>query len=67
MANPQGILVTATHEIRERSATIPPGTPGEITKMEGSCPTIYTVSFQINGNAERVTVENLSRLDIHEA
>jgi hypothetical protein len=67
MANPQPIPVIATHELRDRSTTVPPGTPGEITEMTGSCPTYYTVSFRLNGSDDRVTMDHLSRLDIHEA
>ena len=67
MAEPVPIQVVATHEIRERSTTVPPGTPGEITAMTGSCPTYYTVSFCPTGSNERVTIGHLSRLDIHEA
>jgi hypothetical protein len=67
MAEPQPILVTATHELRQRSTTVPPGTPGEIMAMTGSSPTYYTVSFRLGGTNERVTIEHLSRMDIHEA
>ena len=65
MANPQPIPVTATHDLNQRSTTIPAGTPGEITAMTGSTPVYYTVSFWLNGNG--VTLDHLSRMDIHEA
>ena len=67
MANPMPIPVTATHEIHRRAADIPAGTPGEITAMTGSAPTYYTVTFRPRGSDEPVTVDRLSRMDIHEA
>jgi hypothetical protein len=67
MANPQPFPVTATHELRQRSTVIPAGTPGEITAMTGSVPTYYTVSFSLNGMGEIVTVDHLTRMDLHEA
>ena len=67
MANPQPIPVTATHDLRRHSTTVPAGTPGEITAMTGSSPTYYTVTFRINGSGQSVTVDHLSRMDLHEA
>jgi hypothetical protein len=49
MAEPQPILVTATHELRQRSTTVPPGTPGEIMAMTGASPTYYTVPTSCTG------------------
>jgi hypothetical protein len=67
MADSVNIPVVATHELHQRSTTVPAGTPGEITGMKGTDPTDYTVSFRINGSGERVTIDHLSRMDIHEA
>ena len=75
MANPEPIPVTATHELHqrrprtseERSTTVPAGTRGEITGMTGSSPTYYTASFWLAGSTERVTVDHLTRFDLHEA
>ncbi len=67
MANPIPIPVTATHEIHQRTTDIPAGTPGEITAMTGTAPTQYTVTFWPKGSDDPVTVDHLSRMDIHEA
>jgi hypothetical protein len=67
MADPQPILVTATHDLRQRATIVPTGTPGEITAMTGTFPTYYTVSFRLDESNELVTVDHLSRMDIHEA
>ena len=67
MVNPEPIRVTATHELRRRSTTVPAGTPGEITSITGSAPTYYTASFWLAGSNERVTVDHLTRFDLHEA
>ena len=67
MADPEPIPVVATHELHQRSMTVPAGTPGEITAIKGTDPTDYTVFFHINGSGERVTVDHVSRMDIHEA
>ncbi len=67
MANPEPIPVIATHDLRQRSITVQAGTPGEITAMTGTAPTYYTVSFRLAGSGECVTLEHLSRMDIHEA
>ena len=67
MANPEPIPVTATHELRQRSTTVPAGTLGEITAMTGSIPTYYTASFWLAGSDERVTIDHLTRMDLHEA
>ena len=75
MANPEPIPVTATHDLHqrrprtseERSKTVPAGTPGEITAATGSAPTYYTASFWLAGSNERVTVDHLTRFDLHEA
>lgn len=67
MANPDPIQVVATHELYQRTLVVPAGTHGEITAMKGTCPTDYTVCFDINGSGERVTIDHLSRMDIHEA
>ena len=67
MANPQPIPVTATHDLHQRSITVPAGTLGEITAMTGSAPTYYTVSFWLSGSGENVTVDHLTRMDLHEA
>jgi hypothetical protein len=67
MVDPQPIPVISTHEIRQRSITVPAGTPGEITAMTGTAPTYYTVSFWLNGTGESVTVDRLTRMDLHEA
>ena len=67
MAEPEPIPVVATHELHRQSMTVPAGTPGEITAMTGTNPTDYTVSFRINGSGRRVTVDHVSRMDIHEA
>ena len=75
MANPEPIPVTATHDLRqrrqrtsaERSTTVPAGTRGEITGMTSSSPTYYTVSFRLAGSNEPVTVDHLTRFDLHEA
>ena len=75
MANPEPIPVTATHELHrhrprkseDRSTTVPAGTRGEITAMTGSAPTYYTASFLLAGSNERVTVDHLTRFDLHEA
>ena len=65
MANPQPIPVTATHELHQRSTTVPAGTRGEITSQTGSVPIYYTVSFWLSG--ESVTIDHLTRMDLHEA
>jgi len=69
MANPEPIRVTATHELHQRGTTtvVPAGTAGEITAMTGSAPTYYTASFWLAGSNERVTVDHLTRFDLHEA
>jgi len=67
MADPEPIPVVATHDLHQRSTTVPAGTPGEITGMNGTDPTDYTVSFRINGSDEHVTIDHVSRMDIHEA
>ena len=67
MANPDPIRVTATHELHQRSTTVPAGTLGEITAMTGSAPTYYTAAFWLAGSNELVTVDHLTRLDLHEA
>ena len=67
MADPEPIPVIATHEIHQRTLVVPAGTPGEITAMTGTYPTDYTVSFHLNGSGESVTVDHLTRLDLHEA
>ena len=67
MANPIPISVTATHEIHRRTTDIPAGTPGEITATTGTAPTWYTVTFRPKGSNGPVTVDHLSRMDIHEA
>jgi hypothetical protein len=67
MVDPQPIPVTSTHEIHQRSITVPTGTPGAITAITGTAPTYYTVSFWLGGSGESVTVDHLTRMDIHEA
>jgi len=67
MADPEPIPVIATHDLHQRSTTVPAGTPGEITGMKGTNPTDYTVTFRMNGSGERVIIDHLSRMDIHEA
>jgi len=65
MANPEPIPVTATHELHQRGANVPAGTLGEIISQTWSAPIYYIVSFWVNG--ERVTVDHLTRMDLHEA
>jgi len=65
MANPQPIRVTATHELHQRATTVPAGTLGEILSQTGSAPIYYTVSFWLSG--ESVTIDHLTRMDLHEA
>ena len=67
MADPEPIPVVATHELHQRSTTVPAGTPGKITATKGTDPTDYTVSFRLNGSGKTVTVDHVSRMDIHEA
>ena len=67
MADVKPITVVATHDLHHRATTIPAGTPGEITATKGNDPTSYTVCFRINGFGETVTVDHVSRMDIHEA
>ena len=67
MANPEPIPVIATHDLHQRSTTVKAGTPGDITGMTGTAPTYYTVSFRLADTGECVTLEHLSRMDIHEA
>ena len=67
MADVKPITVVATHDLYHYAKTVPAGTPGEITAMKGSDPTSYTVCFRINGFGETVTVDHVSRMDIHEA
>jgi hypothetical protein len=40
---------------------------GAFTAMTGSAPTYYTASFWLAGSNERVTVDHLTRFDLHEA
>ena len=67
MVDVKPLTVVATHDLHRHSTTVPAGTPGEITDMKGTDPTDYTVTFRINGSGERVTIDHLSRMDIHEA
>ena len=67
MADLETIPVVATHDLHQRSTTVTAGTPGVITGTKGTDPTDYTVSFRINGSGERVTIDHVTRMDIHEA
>ena len=67
MADPEPIPVIATHDLHQRSTTVKAGTPGDITAMAGTAPTYYTVTFRLDASGECVTIDHLSRMDIHEA
>jgi hypothetical protein len=67
MADVKPLMVVATHDLHHHAMTVPAGTPGEITAMTGHDPTSYTVCFRINGSGKTVTVDHVSRMDIHEA
>jgi len=67
MANPVPIPVIATHDLHQRSTIVKAGTPGDITAMTGTAPPYYTVCFRLDGSDECVTIDHLSRMDIHEA
>ena len=60
--------VIAKRDIRQSTAYIRTGTPGEITGVSGATPPYYTVTFWPAGaDAASITLSYLTRNDLREA